>query len=165
MNDKPALLANLQSVFDRWEALLGSHSEEGITTPPPSADWSIKDVIAHLRAWQQISIARLEAALFDTEPNFPAWLAGAEPFYAEEHTGEFNTRIYAIYHDQPWASVHRDWRQGFLHFLEIAEAIPEAEFLDPDRYPWLNGYALGTVLQGSYEHHQEHLQALNERLE
>lgn len=164
MDDKQTLLANLRSVFDRWEALLGSQSEEGITTPPPSAEWSIQDVIAHLMAWQQISIARLEAALFDVEPNFPVWLAGADPYYAEEHTGEFNARIYAIYHGQSWASVHQAWRQGFLRFLEIAEAIPETEFHDPHRYPWLKGSALSVVLQGSYEHHQEHLEALSERL-
>jgi hypothetical protein len=38
-------------------------SEEYITAPQLSSNMSVKDVIAHLRAWQQRSIARLEAAL------------------------------------------------------------------------------------------------------
>jgi hypothetical protein len=28
---------------------------------------------------------------------------------------------------------------------------------DTKRYPWLGGYALSAVLEGSLEHHREHL--------
>jgi hypothetical protein len=100
VDDKQELLASLRAVFNSWEKLLAGESEEEITVQRFAAYWSTKDVIAHLRAWQQISIARLEAAILDTEPEFPTWLAGADPFFAEDHTDEFNARIYEIYHDQ-----------------------------------------------------------------
>ena len=161
MNDKPDLLASLRAVFDDWENLLAGKTEEDITAQRFSAGWSIKDVIAHLRAWQQISIARLEAALLNTQPEYPTWLGGADPFYAEDHTGEFNDRIYKIYHDQSWSSVHQTWREGFLHFMELGKAIPEKEMHDTQKYPWLKGYALSAVLQGSSEHHREHLDSLS----
>jgi ATP-dependent RNA helicase SUPV3L1/SUV3 len=41
--------------------LLASLSESQITTPNLPANLSVKDVVAHLWAWQQLSIARLEA--------------------------------------------------------------------------------------------------------
>ena len=63
MNDKQRVLTMLREEFKSWEQLLASLSEEQITAPQLPANWSIKDVIAHLRAWQQRSIARLEAAL------------------------------------------------------------------------------------------------------
>ena len=63
----------LNEEFNRWEHLLAGMSEEQITAPQLPANLSIKDVIAHLRAWQQRSIARLEAALLDREPEFPRW--------------------------------------------------------------------------------------------
>jgi hypothetical protein len=79
----------------------------------------------------------------------------------EELTDPHNARIYAIYHDRPWASVYHAWREGFQRFLALAEAIPEEDLLATGRYPWLEGYALIAVLEGSYEHHEEHMKGLS----
>ena len=159
MNDKQQILTTLREEFNRWEALLAGLSEEQITAPQLPANWSIKDVIAHLRAWQQRSIARLEAALLNRAPEYPTWPAQFDP-EAEGEPHDLNAWLYAAYRDQPWSSVHRDWREGFLHFLELGEAIPEKDLLEAGRYPWLEGYALFAVLQGSYEHHREHAEYL-----
>jgi hypothetical protein len=156
MNDKREFLSNLRGAFNSWETLLAGKNEEGVNAQPAPVGWSIKDVIAHLTAWQQISIARLEAALLNTTPVFPGWLAGADPFYAEDHADEFNSRIYVLRHDLPRSVVHRDWKDGFQRFLELADDIPDKEMFDALRYPWLNGYALSSVLEGAWEHHQEH---------
>lgn len=158
------MLASLRAVFDSWEELLSKTTEEELTVKRLPPDWSLKDVIAHLMAWQQISVARLYAALQDSEPEFPAWLGAADPFFAEEHADEFNAGIYEIYHSQSWPSVHRAWRKGFVRFLDLAESIPEEKMLDARLYPWLNGYALSVVLQGSCEHHEEHLEASSQAL-
>jgi len=160
MSDKQHILTTLREEFQRWEELLASLSEAQITAPQLPANWSIKDVIAHLRAWQQVSIARLEAALLNREPEFPTWLAGLDP-ESEDNLETYNDRIYQAYREQPWSSVHRVWSEGFLRFLELAEAIPEKDLLDTGRYPWLEAYPLSAVLQGSYEHHHEdHLEPL-----
>ena len=160
MNDKQQILTTLREEFNRWEELLASLSEVQITAPHLPSNWSIKDVIAHLRAWQQVSIARLEAAQLNKEPVFPNWLSGLDP-ESEEDRDQFNARIYETYHNKSWSRVHPDWRDGFLRFLELGEAIPENDLLDAERYPWLKGYSLFAVLQGSYEHHHEdHLEPL-----
>ena len=69
----------LSEEFDAWEDLLSDMSDEQITTPRLPSNLSIKDVIAHLRAWQQRSIARLEAALLGRAPEFPKWPAELDP--------------------------------------------------------------------------------------
>ena len=79
MNDKAQIIAALKEEFNRWEGLLAGISEDQITAPHLPSILSIKDVIAHLRAWQLVSIARLEAALLNREPEFPKWLAGLDP--------------------------------------------------------------------------------------
>jgi hypothetical protein len=149
----------LNDVSRRWEELLASLSEDQIDAPQPDG-LSIKDVVAHLRAWQVVSITRLEAAQSGGEPMYPDWFAGLDPD-VEEHTDVFNARIYDAHHRQPWSRVYTDWRDGFRRFLELAESIPEEELLAAGRYPWLSGYALSDVLEGSYEHHVEHLEELS----
>ena len=163
MSRKDELVANLETVFHAWEELLAGKSEAEITARPEPEEWAIRDVIVHLHAWQEISIARLEAALRDTQPHYPAWLGGADPFFAEEHVNDFNARIQETHHGQSWASVHHEWREGFLRFLELAGAIPGATMFDAKRHAWLRGYALSSVLEGSWEHHQEHLAELETR--
>jgi hypothetical protein len=160
MNDKTQIITMLREEFNRWEELLASISEEQIITPHLPANLSIKDVVAHLWAWQQLSIARLEAALLDRGPEFSMWPTKFDP-EAESDVDQINAWIYETYHKQPWSKVYRNWREGFLRFLELAEKISEKDLLDAGKFPWLEGQPLSLVLLGSYEHHHEdHLEPL-----
>ena len=154
MPDKQQLLTTVRAEYDRWQTALNSLDEAQLTRRTLPADLSIKDVIAHLHAWQQISIARLEAAIAGREPVLPDWLEGRKPD-SEENLEAINAAIRAVYFDQPWPLVYGAWRTGFLHFLDLAAAIPPSDLFDTRRYAWLNGYSLADVLQGSYEHHHD----------
>lgn len=149
----------LRDEFNRWEELLNSLSEEQIISPHLPSGWCIRDVIAHLMAWQQISIARLRAARYNREPAYPDWLGGLDP-ESEKDREQFNDRIFKAHHRRPWAHVHQDWRDGFLSFLRLGEDISEDNLLDTEKYPWLKGYSLLAVLEGSYVHHHEHFESL-----
>jgi hypothetical protein len=157
MSDKQQILTAVREEFDRWERLLAGLREEQITAPLLPSHWTIKDVMAHLHAWQLRSIARLKAALDDREPQFPAWPSGLDP-EPDGQPHDVNAWLYEQYRDQPWSQVYRQWRDGFLRFLELGAAIPEEDLLDPRRYPWMEGYPLSLVLSASFDHHhQDHL--------
>jgi hypothetical protein len=159
MTDKEEIVANLRDVFEGWGEFLAGLSEEQITARNLPSDLSIKDVVGHLRAWQQVSNARLEAALNNGEPDFGRWGEGLEPD-ADENLERINAWIHQTYHDRPWPAVYRDWREGFLKLLELAAAIPEKDLVENGRYSWLGDYALSEVLEGTHEHHTEHLQEI-----
>ena len=160
MNMKDHILAALREQFESWDELLASLSEEQITSPQFDFDWSIKDVIAHLWGWQQISVARMEGGVNDQEPKFPKWITELGDIW-EEDANQTNARIYQNFHEQPWSKVHQNWREGFLRFLELGDKISERDLLDSDRYRWLRGYSLAFILVASYEHHQEHLEKID----
>jgi len=159
MNMQEHILNALREQFNRWEEVLGSLSEAQITAPSFDLNWSIQDVIAHLWGWQQISIARMEGGVHDREPEFPKWVAELGEDW-EENADQTNAWMYKTYHEQPWSTVHQNWSEGFLRFLEIGERIPEKDLLDGDRYPWLGGFPLASILLSSYDHHQEHFEKL-----
>ena len=159
MNMKEHMLAALREQFERWEALLASLSEEQLTAPRFDLDWSIKEVLAHLWAWQQISIARMEAGAGDREPAYPQWILDLGEDW-EEDADRVNALTYEINHEKPSSEVYRNWRAGFLRFLEVGHTISERELLNADRYPWLNGHSLAFILVASYDHHQEHFEKL-----
>ena len=159
MSEKQDILTTLREEFGRWEALLASLSEAQLTDPQLPEGWSIKDVVAHLHAWQLRSIARLEAARLNQEPEYPAWPTQFDP-EMEGQPHDLNAWLYATYRDQTWASVYQSWRDGFLRFLELGEAIPESDLLEAGKYSWLEEYPLIAVLRGSNEHHREHAEYL-----
>jgi hypothetical protein len=163
MNMKEHILAALREQFDRWEQLLMSLSEEQINTPHFELGWSIKDVIAHLWAWQEISRARTEAAVIDRAPAYPKWIVSIGEDW-EEKADRVNALTFENNHNRQWSEVHENWRAGFLQFLELGGELSEKNLLDADRYPWLKGYSLAFILVASYDHHQEHLEILTDWL-
>jgi len=158
MNDKMKILVMLNDEFKRWEELLARLTEKQAAQKLLPSDWSIKDNMAHLMAWQQRTIAREQAALHDRAPEFPKWPESLDP--NADDVDKINAWIYETNRERPWSSVYRDWRAGYLRFLELAQAVPENDLLDPVRYAWLEGYSLAQILEASYDHHQEHLESL-----
>jgi hypothetical protein len=159
METKKQIILKLREEFNRWEELIAGLNEGQINLPLTPSTFSIKDTLAHLMAWQQVSIGRLTAARLGKEPVFPEWAVGIDP--DTEEADPINARIYELYRQQSWARVHQDWREGFIRFLKLSEDIPENDFADAKKYAWLNGYPLLAVLEGSFEHHHnDHLEPL-----
>ncbi|MCB9152362.1 MAG: DinB family protein [Caldilineaceae bacterium] len=167
---KTHMLAALREEFDHWESVLASLSEAQITAQPDPNELSLKDELAHLWAWQQRSIARMEAGVNNTEPQMPQWWPDATVIRADaeaDHEAindQINAQIYELYREHPWSQVYAAWRTAFLHFLTVSQQVSEPALLDAGRYTWLSGYSLADVLLGSYDHHQEHLDKLLARL-
>jgi hypothetical protein len=159
MNMQDHILTALKEQFDLWEELLASLSAEQITTPLLPSEWSVKDGMAHLMAWQQRTIARMEAALSNREPVFPVWLAEFDPD-GEGSIDQTNDWIYKAYREQPWAQVHASWRQTYLHLVELARAVSERDLLDASKYSWMEERPLALILLSTYDHHQEHREKL-----
>jgi hypothetical protein len=160
MNMKDHILAALREQFNRWEELLDILTEEQLIAPRFDLHWSIKDVVAHLWAWQQISIARVEGGLQDQKPEFPKWIVDSIENW-EEDADRVNGLTFETQHKKPWPEIHENWRSGFIRFLELGDEISERDLLDGDRFTWLRGYSLAFILIASYEHHQEHYEKLS----
>lgn len=160
---KTHILAAMREEFDQWEKVLAGLSDAQINTPVPPSELSVKDEIAHLWAWQQRTLARVEAARQGQEPQMPEWLPGVDA-EDEASTDRINAWIFESNHDLSWPIVHEKWRSGYLRLLELADAIPEPALLDSSRYGWMEGYPISFVLVASYDHHQEHLDKLLARL-
>lgn len=160
MTNKTQAIAQLKNVLDGWEVLLASLSETQITACALPEGLSIKDVIAHLRTWQALSIERLESALQGKAPRYSGWPAGIDPD-DETQRDRINAWILENHKDWPWPDVHRLWLAGFHRFVDLAGRFREEELTDPGKVPWLHGWTLMDVLTGSYEHHQaDHLETL-----
>lgn len=159
MGDKTRLIEMLRDEFKRWEELMAGMRDEQISAPHFMDELSVKDVVAHLTTWQQISVERLQAARQNRQPEYPAWHPEFDPD-TDEELDQMNAWIYETCREKPWMDIHREWRERFLLFLKLAKATPENDLLEIGKYRWLKEYPLSAVLLGSYEHHEEHLESV-----
>jgi len=155
MSKKEKTLSRIREEFQRWEALVARIPEAEGTVPHFDGGWSVKDVLAHLHGWQQLTNARLYAGLHGGEPDSPAWLQGQDP-EDEDYINDYNRRIFTSQRELPWITVIQNWRAGFRQVIELAETIPESALFEVGRHLWLAEYPLAAVLDGTCEHHREH---------
>jgi hypothetical protein len=156
---KSQVIADLEQVYRQWHELLaGLNDEQKLARLEPSY-WTIKDVLAHLWFWQQASVARMEAAIRNTEPDYPDWweLFGPDPEDDVDHTNAWN---YTQNRDKPWLQVYASWNNQFEHYLNLVKQVREQDLLEVGRFAWMGKYRLVDSTMGSCGHHQEHYDTL-----
>ncbi|MFX1254302.1 MAG: ClbS/DfsB family four-helix bundle protein [Promethearchaeota archaeon] len=158
--DKKQSIGLLREIFNSWNDQLSKMTENQVVVKRFQSNRSIKDDLAHLWIWQKISVARMEGALNNKSPNLDWWPDEFDP-ESEADLEKINEWIYEINMKKSWSNVYKDWKEGFSRLISLAEKINENDLLNPEKFPWLKGYPLIAVLQGSYDHHAEHLEKLH----
>lgn len=163
MTDKQHILFQLKQVFTQWQDLLASLNEKQINTQLTPSTWTVKDIVAHMWAWQQGSVARMQAALQDKLPAYPDWwLAnGPDP---EADLDRTNAWIFQANHERAWESVYAQWRDQFQEYIELTTSLAEIDLLTVGRFAWMGKYAIADSCLGSIGHHQEHFDTLQDWL-
>ena len=162
MSMKDHILLAMKELFEKWEESLSLLKEEQVTKKLGDSDWTIKDAVVHLWAWQQRTLARVEAAAENREPIMPAWASTMD--FNQVDVDVINARIHESNRDKSWDEVHQNWKEGFQNILEAASKVGERDMLDVERYEWFNNYSLAQFLLSSYDHHLEHNEMLEEAI-
>ena len=156
MSMQTHMLAALREQMQEWQVVLEEADEDRAIVPLAGSEWSLKNVVIHLWAWQQRSLARLEAALNGSQPQFPDWPAQYSPDTDASVDG-LNAWIHDTYRAHSWEQARADWLAGYQRLIELSGRFAERDLFDDEHYLWMNGYPLAAVLTGTYDHHLEHV--------
>jgi len=153
---KARFLETLQAERSAWEALLDEVGEERVSEPGAAGDWSVKDIIAHVTAYERGLVEWLEAASRGEAVTFDL-LDHPDLDYR-------NAVIYAENRDRPLEEVLRASEAVFRRLLARVEALPEEDLLDPGRTAWFveprwkQRRALWEcIADDSYRHYHQHV--------
>ena len=156
---KKQAMEGLTEIFNIFNEKLSQLNAQQVSNLSVHKDRTIKDDVAHLYMWQRVSIARMEAALKNTEPELGFWPKQFNP-ESKQDLDSINEWIYLSNIQKTWSDLYKIWKENFLQFLKLAEKIDEKSLLQPSKFTWLKGYPLIAVLYGSYNHHKEHLEKI-----
>jgi hypothetical protein len=140
------LLRRSRSEHEQLETLLASLSDEEMTRPGVTDDWSVKDHLVHLTWWEQRVILMLSGATdpIDAIPN------------GQDGDDTINAHVYEQNHERPLADVRAAFDRSYQEMLDLIVTAPD-DVLSA-RYDWISGNAAD-----HYDEHLRMLQAWRER--
>jgi len=94
-------------------------------------EWSVKDLLAHLVAWEQRFLFWYKAGLRGEVPQIPA------PGISWGELDLLNQLIYEKHRDRSLEDVRTEFNTSFHQVLATIEDIPEEDMFATGRYAWL----------------------------
>ncbi len=157
--NKEIVLEKLKATRADWEALVNEVGPERMELRGVTGEWSVKDLIAHLTAWEVRAVAWLAAVRAGTWPQPPDW-----PTNLDEDG--INAWIWAANRGRRVADVTNESRQVFDQLVDGIEAVPEQDLSEAGRFAWLRGGSLaGSIGGNTFEHYEVHSRELRSWLD
>lgn len=156
--DKARILDEMYTKFAALENILAPLDETQMTREGVIGDWSIKDVLAHITAWQHRLLVWLHAATQNEEPA----ISGPD---SDEEMDRLNEQFYEENKSRPLDDVLAGFRATYLQIVNDVQVLNDEDLTDPHRFTWMKGNPLWYVVAGdTYEHYQEHSGSIQEWL-
>jgi len=147
--NKDELLDALEDEREKLIDALEGLSEQEMLEPGVAGDWSVKDILAHLNAWEAELIRLLWHARQGRRPtNLPT---------TDVDVDARNQVIYEQSRDRPLERILADFEGIRRQTIRRVEAFSDQELTDPARFSWLKGRPLWEwIADDSYAHDAEH---------
>ena len=151
---KDELINKIEGEWGNLQASLDGLTEEQMHQPGVVGDWTIKDILAHITAWQ----TRLITALFKAEKGFTPDTTEGGPT-----VDQLNEKFYREMKDRPFDQVWDDLDSSYHQLLGRLAGWKEKDLFDPKRFRWMQGEPFEVYIAGdSYEHYAEHAAQIRE---
>jgi hypothetical protein len=135
---KKALLKRISRERDRLLATLDVLTEEEMARPGACGEWSAKDVLAHIAAWEE-ECARAIGTL-----------GKGEPWDVDYDLEAWNDQTYRQRRSLPLDQVRREFQGAHQTLLEAIGGLTEEQLAQ-------NSDIRGWIANSTYAHYQEHL--------
>ncbi len=145
--NKAQLLSAMQQEHDTLDKALESLTPDQLTHVSKATAWSIKDVLAHLLAWEQMCLGWYKAGLRGQTPPLPA------EGYNWAQIPALNRAIFERYQDCPLAEVQKQYRASYRQMLKTVQGLSEEDLFTPGRYAWTGKNAAAAYFIGATSSH------------
>ncbi len=151
---KDELINRIETEWENLQAALDGLTEEQMHQPGVVGAWSVKDVLAHITAWQ----TRLITAMFKAEKGFAPETTEGGPT-----VDQLNEKFYREMKERPFEQVWDDLDSSYHQILARLTDWKEKDLFDPKRFKWMKGQPFAEYIVGdSSDHYAEHAAQIRE---
>lgn len=146
---KAALLAQNQESFDTLMQLVDSIAPTDQALAGVNGSWSVKDVLAHLVAWQDLLDGWYQQEQTGGQPHVPA------QGYSWSQMSQLNEKIFREHRHDPSEHVRAELRRSHERLQKMVAAHSEEQLFAKQRYAWTGSTSMGSHIAGcSASHYQ-----------
>jgi len=152
---KSELLAELDQEWANIERICFSMSEADMLASGVEGEWSVKDTLCHISAWEKYLLDRLGYVLTGQQPLYPA-------MSSRDDVDRFNAQVYADNKDRPLTSVIIEFRTLYRGVMTVLESLDDEVLNQPYSYDFPDDALtlLQLIRANTYEHYREHCNAM-----
>ncbi len=144
---KSQLIIESQNEYAALEVFLGTLAPQQMIAPGALGDWSVKDVLAHLLEWQQMTLGWHNAGLRGETPVIPA------PGYKWSEIPRLNQAIYEKHQSAPLEEIIEQFRASHRQVMALIESLSEEQLFTRGYYAWTKTSTLGTYFVSNTSSH------------
>ncbi len=142
--NKEELTKRIRADRARLDALVGGLDDARMLEPALEQGWSVKDVLAHISAWERLCTNWLEAAARDETPERGE----------VRDVDAFNAATFAANRERPLGDVRAESRASYEAIVAAIEATSDAELASDARFGWP---AWQMASANTDDHYREHI--------
>ncbi len=158
--NKAELLNDIRREHERLAKLVAQLGEDQLAAPGVVGDWSVKDILAHITAWDRLLPGWLEAARIGAHPKLPS------EGYTWADEDKLNEAIYLQHKDEPLEQALADFSASYALVQREVDALSDEQLTDPQRYQWMHGKPLASLIAtDSSEHYKDFADQIEQWLE
>jgi hypothetical protein len=151
--DKQDLLGELTSARAELLDAIDGLAPDQMVIPGAVGIWSVKDVLAHLVAWE----SELVTALNNVSKHHPPHIVLIEDI------DEWNEEQYHANAPRPLEAVQVDLESVHKMVLRMVEGLDKKTLFDNRSFPWMEGEPLVYLIEeNAYLHEREHAQEIRD---
>jgi hypothetical protein len=155
---KTELLAELDQEWADIERICAGLSEAEMVARNTEGEWSVKDTLCHISAWEKYLLDRLGMVMTGQAPLYPVMTS-----WDDVH--RFNAQVYTDNLERPLTSVVIEFRTLYRGVMTILEALSDTQLTQPYSYDFPDDAItlLQLIRSNTCEHYHEHCLAINKK--
>jgi len=143
---KSALLKEAITQHRLFESTMLSLSPEQLEMPGVTGEWSVKDLLLHLTAWEQNLVAWYKAGRSGEMPDMAC-------VNSRQGMNDFNRRIFEQNRHHSLADALALFASSYQQTLVLVETLPEEEIFTPRHFAWTGKWLLADFISANMGNH------------
>jgi hypothetical protein len=151
---KAKLLDAIRVHHQKLEEVMAGVPEDAALKPRTVGEWSVKDTIAHVTAWEKYLLKWYQDGAADKKFKLPDWRVKGT-------LRDINQKIFEANLNRSLDDVMADFKATYQKILATIGSIPEEDIFARGRYAWTGERTLYNYIQANtVRHYSDHAGAI-----